>query len=76
MTKNEVIALMQSSSSWQSWNANVDAVMASFNGLLPSFWTEAIYCSDSIDQQRFHEWGRKQMIVRMDGPNVFGKPIV
>jgi hypothetical protein len=72
MTQDEVLALMQSASSWADWDTKVAQVVADYNGRLPGFWMNIL---SGVDQQKFHEWGRKEMIVNRERPNVFKKPI-
>lgn len=45
MTEQEVVNLMQSSTSEEEWNANADKVKKASGGGYPAFWYKAIVVS-------------------------------
>lgn len=55
MNQDEVVALMESSSSEEEWNANCAKIKAAFNGY-PNFWYNAIIMSGVADRTAT-KWG-------------------
>ncbi len=55
MSREEVVALMESSASEDEWNRNCDKVQAAFDNDYPEFWYAAIVLSGllSLTQSRW-----------------------
>ena len=50
MTKQEVIALMKSSTNDRAWDNNCDKVKAAHNGEYPDYWFKEIVLYGIIDE--------------------------
>ena len=72
MTRDEVIALMETSQTREQWNTNCDVVKANCNGY-PPFWFEAIIQS-GVGDRIAARWG-SDMKIRAYNP-VTGKEII
>ena len=56
MNEQEVVALMESSTSENEWNANCDKVKRAHGGQYPEFWFTAIVQSGVL-QRTSAKWG-------------------
>ena len=56
MSQAEVVALMKSSISEDSWNQNCDHVKSQFGGQYPPFWYSAIVIS-GVAKETAAKWG-------------------
>jgi len=55
MTQQEVIKLMQNSTSENDWNNNCDKVKAAHNGQYPTYWYAAIILSGVFNSTK-NKW--------------------